>query len=197
MKTLFQNFGEMKYILFLLLFLFLIGFPSVYCQMSGSSEYYWISFGKGFFGNKNSSGSSLYGSADLSLNKIIESADGIKYKNNSFKIRFIRYSELVEKGHNGRINELDILFGKTYGNIFQLSISGGFGVLQGYDFLNVSVYPPPFYQNIVYRSLNIPIELGVSMVSQFLGFGINAYANINFKKPIFGFIGKIELGKLR
>lgn len=186
----------MKYILFLLL-LFLIGFPSVYCQTSSSSEYYWISLGKGFFGNKNSSGSSLYVSADLSLNKLIESLDVIRHKNNSFKIRFIRYQELVDKGHNGRINEFDILYGKTFGNVFQLNISGGLGVLQGYDFVNVSNWPPPIYQNKVYRSLNVPIELGANMISRFLGIGVAGYANINFKKPIFGFVGKLELGKIR
>lgn len=196
-RTFFPDILGMKFKLFFL-FTFFISSPSVYSQTSGDSDYFWVSLGKGFFGSKNSPGSILYGSADLSLNRHIESLDGIKHVNNSVKFRFIRYYELVEEaGHNDRLNEFDILYGKTFGNVIQLNVSGGLGILLGYDYVDVSNWPPPVYQNVMYRNLNIPIEIGASIVSRFLGFGVAGYASINFKKPIYGIVGKIELGKIR
>lgn len=120
--------------------------------------------------------------------------------NNTFKFRYIRYSESVTEGRNGRLNELDLLYGKTFGSVNQFNISGGIGVLQGYDYATISNWPytSPTYINKVYHTLNIPVEISISIVPiRFFGLGITGYCNINFKKPIFGIVGKMELGKIR
>lgn len=107
---------------------------------------------------------------------------------------------MVDEDHNGRLYDFGLLYGKTFGNIFQVNILGGIGVLWGYDLVTISHGPtiPPTYRDQGYTTLNIPLEIGVGLIPvKYIGISMGGFANFNSKKPMIGFNLKLEFGKIR
>jgi hypothetical protein len=189
-----------------LLFLFLIGFSSIYCQTSFSGEHEWINLGLGAsrFGKKeiSNNGFSFYISKDWSINKLIESTNGTRHKNNTWKIRFILHWEDGNENDEKWRQDFGFLYGKTFGKALQVNISSGIGVFMGKKTVINSPKPNthgvPTYSNEEYLIPIIPLELEVSLIpSKFFGVGAAGFVNINTKKPIIGFVVKLEMGKRR
>lgn len=178
----------------------LTGFASVYCQTSTRSDYVWVSIGGGFFDGNYSNGLCRYGSIDWSMKKVVETASGSKHRNNTLRFRGIKYSEMVGEDYNGSLNDFGLLYGKTFGNVFQFSILAGIGVLGGWDRVIIPHGPttPPTYLDKRYSTLNIPLELGIGLIpSKYVGISLGGFANFNSKKSMIGLNLKLEFGKIR
>jgi hypothetical protein len=191
----------------LLMFIFLIGFSYTYCQSSTTGNYFWISCGPGGFFDDNTynrptdsqGGISLYCSANWLKDKTVETDNGQKHRNNKWEIRFINHFETIHESKILHHYDFGLLYGKSFGKLFQLSISGGFGI-QGIT-QEVAIYSQnaaPKWEYINYLKPGIPIELGVSFVPlKWLGFGVAGFANLNKKRSLNGIILKIDFGKRR
>jgi hypothetical protein len=192
--------------LLLSIFLLVVSF-SIYCQNSTVSKYFRISFGPGFFFDDNTynrptdsqGGISLYCSANWLKDKIVETADGSRHRNNKLKIRFINYFETIHESKILHHYDLGLLYGKSFGRLFQINISGGIGI-QGIT-EEVAIYSQnaaPRWKYIKYVNPGIPLELGISFVpSKGFGLGLAGFSNLNKKRSLTGIVCKIEFGKRR
>jgi len=188
----------------LLILLFLLGFSSIYCQTSSRSDDFWISCGPGgFFANNigTEAALSFYCSANWLRNKFGETANGPKHWNNKWEIRLINHLELIQREGVLHHYDFDLLYGKSYGKVIQVNISGGIGVLRGEKEVVVidpqSLVPPTFKRE-KYLTPNIPLEVEFSLIpTKYFGIGIAGFANLNTKRSINGIILKLELGKRR
>jgi hypothetical protein len=177
----------------------------IYCQNSTVSRYFWISFGPGGFFDDNTynrptdsqGGISLFCSADRLTVKTIETAEGLRRRNNKLEIRFINHFETIHESKILHHYDLGLLYGKSFGKLFQVNISGGIGV-EGIT-EEVAIYShnaAPRWEYIKYVNPGIPLELGVSFVpSKGFGLGISGFSNLNKRRSLTGIVFKIEFGR--
>jgi hypothetical protein len=189
-----------------LLFLFLMVFSSIYCQTSFKNEHSWMDCGLGAsrFGKReiSNNGFSFYFSEVWSIDKFTESTNGLGQKNNTWKIRFILHYENGNENDAKWRQDLGFLYGKTFGNAFQVNISGGIGLFKGkktvINYPNPNTHGVPTYSHENYLIPTLPLELGVSLIPfKFFGVGVAGFVNINSLEPIIGFIVKLEMGERR
>ena len=185
----------------LLTLIFFLSFSVVYSQSIGRHNYNWVSLGAGLFHESSStgfSGFSLYLSSDNSLERISKKDDELKKRNHFLKLRFMGHIRPGDEHNWGQFYDVGILYGKSYGEVFKASFSGGIGVLGGkYDV--VKLIPPGVMGTTTERitAFNIPLDLSLSVCTKWVGFGITGFANLNSKESMTGFIVKLELGKIR
>jgi hypothetical protein len=180
--------------------LFLVCFPSIYCQTTAKRNNLWVSSGLGGSFWKSSSGITLYLSVDGSEEIFIQTNNSQpRHYNTTWKIRLIGVLEFYDEEIPELFGDFGILNGISFGNKFQTYLSGGIGLFAGQErVLDLIPYPSRYYHGKVFLTPGLPIELGVKFVPEkIFGAVLGGFANLNFKKSIYGFILRFELGKIR
>jgi hypothetical protein len=186
----------------LLCFVFLLTTSIINCQNSDVSNNLWASCGPGFFRYKANGGFSLYSGIDWSRNKLIERNNGTKIRNNALGLRYIFHFVAGDENLVGQLSEFGILYGKSFGKILQLTISGGLGVIGGTKIIDFGPYypmgPAPYRKKEYYSTLNIPVEIGISLNPiKYFGIGIKRFGSFNNKQSLNGYLLTFKFGKVR
>ena len=140
---------------------------------------------------------------NLGFNKVTDST--------LYKLRFSTQQEMQIKflGPNAYPYEefysVGMLFGRGFtGKYGQIYFSGGFGITGGVK-RGRSLYSTPkfiggstTYEEVKFISPSIPIEIEVLPIPRkYNGVGFALYGDLNLERPMFGFVVKIRLVKLR
>jgi hypothetical protein len=190
--------NTMRGLLFLLLFL--LSFPCIYCQTAVKRDNLWVSSGLGVSYWKSSSGISLYFSVDGSKDNFFQTINSRpNHYSTTWKIRLIGVLEFYEEETPELFGDFGILNGISFGEIFQVYFSGGIGIIGGQVRTEDTFpYPSRYYHGKVFFTPGLPIELGVKLIPErFFGVGLGGFANLNFKKSLYGFNISFELGRIR
>jgi len=184
-----------KFVLFL--FVVLFGTFTLFGQsVDSQTRKYWISASLGHFQTVKSVEGAIWG-IDVNM---------LKYKT-LLKVRFTECSEIgpflnqpEEKYHNG-----SLMVGKgLYKKYFQLSLSVGIGLTKGVirgDFISgseVGLFGSDLYKKESFLSPSIPIELELSFIPlKQISLATSFFVDLNLKNPMYGFLMKCSLGKMR
>ncbi len=170
---------------------------SIYSQQpSDKTNKYWIDAGIGNYSNfHNSGGLNWNTSINFMQNRI------------SLKIRYLNHEELNILGPSPaeRFNSVGFLIGKSilakYGHC---SFVGGIGIVSGTKRGNLLytnstlIGDGRHYERNSFTSISIPLEVDLQYSPfKYVGIGTSLYCDLNLKNPMWGFLFKIALGKLR
>lgn len=189
-----------KALIIVSIFLMLFIIPPVYSQVPDKNFNVSLALGPGFFVGKNSQGISFYSSVFVSKNKLIETNKGLKRKNNTLEFRFINHFDLVKEDNYGRLYDFGLLYGKSFGKVIRVTISGGAGMLGGKKTVTIfnGATGQPEHKDEGFLTPNFPVELGVSLVPiEYIGLGISGFASINSENSVFGCNLKLQFGRIR
>lgn len=179
----------------LLIFIFLISFPSIYCQTSNdnNNNKLWGTLGIGGYYLSSSNGLAFNIGGDYLKNK------------NYWKLRLICDIEFNIFGPEPpeQYYDIGLLYGKFINTkIIRLSLSGGLGVLGGvkrgaFLYRNPGFLGSDFFEKKLIFSPSVPLEIDLSLVpTKHFGIGISGFANLNFENTLVGFIINLKFGKL-
>lgn len=180
----------------LFIFIFLISFPSIYCQTSNdnNNNKLWGTLGIGGYYSSSSNGVAFNIGVDYLKNK------------NYWKLRLIWDDEFAFFGPNPseKYYDIGLLYGKFIcSKIIRLSVSGGLGVLGGvkrgaFLYRNPGFLGADVFEKKLIFSPSVPLEIDLSLVpKKHFGIGITGFANLNFENTLVGIIINLEFGKIR
>ncbi len=166
------------------------------------NDKYWLDAGIGEYVSKKTSGFT----GNLSANAIINCT--------LYKISFLHSEEfnLFGPSPNEKYYTLSPMLGIGFsGRFLQLHISSGLGISWGVIRGNLLFTDPPstgwfsfnlsdprHYKKEHFISPSIPLELDFLIKPiKYAGLGLSVFGDLNFKRPMFGLVIKMAVGKLR
>lgn len=164
-----------------------------------SKDKFWIDLGMGNYRSfEKSDGFTGYISANLYKDSVL------------YKIRYQGYEEFNPFGPHPleEFYDIGVMLGKGFsGKYAQILFSCGLGVTGGAvrgkllytepsgDF---NIYDPRHFDSDRFIAPSIPLEVDVLFKPiKYLGAGVCLYGNLNLKQPMYGFVIKVAIGKLR
>ncbi len=180
--------------------IFICSISSLVHAVDFKNDKYWIDAG---FGNYYSTDNTEGISWNLAVNLI--------NNNTLYKIRFLNHQEFKLFGPDPLEDfyNLGMMMGKGFsGKYHEIQVSGGLGITGGVNrgkllyvepsqgWFNIS--NPNHYEKEKFITPSIPLEIDLIIKPiKFLGAGATLFGDLNYKKPMYGFLIKFALGKLR
>ena len=159
----------------------------------------WIDVGLGrYYSNSDFEGFT----SNISINLMKE--------NLLYKIRNLNYTEfnVFWPTPDEKFNEVGLMIGKGFsGKFTHVLLSGGLGITEGtkrrkylYTEPNgdFNIHDSRHYESDHFITPSLPIEIEVMFKPvSFIGAGVSLFGNLNFETPVYGFMCKFSIGKMR